>query len=246
MNKLEPRIEAIRAEYGLEASDFWQIPQNKQWVCKHSALEVVAAKSGMWFYDPQIIEADTANGIAVLAVKGTLDKRVEWSTGEASPKNNKNAYPWAMAEKRAKDRVILKLAGLHGFVYSDSEGDFEPPSKAPERQQEAPKPEAPKMTAAAKKELWASLMNDLKVESAKGTDAIDRFMNNSEVKADIARLSDWSKNFREEAIAIYKIAKEVENEFGQSVEVKSNYTPPDFDKLGPSPTVGDLLNEMGS
>lgn len=32
------------------------------------------------------------------------------------------AYPYAMAEKRAKDRVILKLAGLHG-LYSEDEAD---------------------------------------------------------------------------------------------------------------------------
>ena len=47
----------------------------------------------------------------------------EWSIGEASPYNNKNAYPFAMAEKRAKDRVILKLVGLHGDVYSQDEAD---------------------------------------------------------------------------------------------------------------------------
>jgi hypothetical protein len=28
-----------------------------------------------------------------------------------------------MAEKRAKDRVILKLVGLHGYVYSEDEAD---------------------------------------------------------------------------------------------------------------------------
>ena len=28
-----------------------------------------------------------------------------------------------MAEKRAKDRVILKLVGLHGYVYSEDESD---------------------------------------------------------------------------------------------------------------------------
>lgn len=37
-----------------------------------------------------------------------------------------------MAEKRAKDRVILKLVGLHGDVYSQSEAD--------EFQEEQPKP----------------------------------------------------------------------------------------------------------
>jgi hypothetical protein len=42
-------------------------------------------------------------------------------------------YVWAMAEKRAKDRVILKLAGLYG-VYSDEEisdiSDLKPVSEA--------------------------------------------------------------------------------------------------------------------
>lgn len=123
---LDPRIEAVRAQYGLAASDFWQIPQNKQWVCKHAALEIVAAKANVEWFAPQIIQADTANGIAVLAVTGKMGERAEWATGEASPKNNKNAYPWAMAEKRAKDRVVLKLVGIHGLVYSEDEMPDEP------------------------------------------------------------------------------------------------------------------------
>jgi hypothetical protein len=121
MSNLDPRIEAVRAQYGLSSSDFWQIPQNKQWVCKHAALEVVAAKANVEWQAPQIIEADTGNGIAVLSVSGKLGERLEWATGEASPKNNKNSYPWAMAEKRAKDRVVLKLVGIHGLVYSEDE-----------------------------------------------------------------------------------------------------------------------------
>ena len=52
---------------------------------------------------------------------GHLNDRSEWSYGEASDKNCKNKFPLAMAEKRAKDRVILKLVGLHGYVYSDDE-----------------------------------------------------------------------------------------------------------------------------
>ena len=32
-------------------------------------------------------------------------------------------YPYAMAEKRAKDRVILKLLDIHGEVYSQEEAD---------------------------------------------------------------------------------------------------------------------------
>ena len=53
--------------------------------------------------------------------EGHLNDRSEWSYGEASDKNCQNKYPLAMAEKRAKDRVILKLVGLHGYIYSEDE-----------------------------------------------------------------------------------------------------------------------------
>jgi hypothetical protein len=120
--KLDPRIEAVRVKYGLEPTDFWELPQKKgTYVAKHSALEVAAAKAGITFDNPIIIEANSEAGIAALSVAGSDANRREWATGEASPKNNKNAYPWAMAEKRAKDRVILKLIGIHGLVYSEDE-----------------------------------------------------------------------------------------------------------------------------
>lgn len=138
MSKLDARIEAVRARYDLPADAFWQIPQNKQWVCKHAALEVVATKANVEWSAPQIIEASTAEGIAVMAVTGKMGDRLEWATGEASPKNNKNSYPWAMAEKRAKDRVILKLVGIHGLVYSEDEMPPDVPTKAAEQSTDKP------------------------------------------------------------------------------------------------------------
>lgn len=121
---LDPRIEAIRKEYGLSKDDFWELPQKRgQWCVKHAALEVVAAKAKVQFGPPQVLEANGANGVAAICVSGSLGERSVWSIGEASPKNNKNAYPFAMAEKRAIDRVVLKLVGLHGLVYSEEEAD---------------------------------------------------------------------------------------------------------------------------
>lgn len=126
---LDPRIEAVRKKYELSADDFWQIPQNKQWVCKHAALEVVAVKSGVRFDPPIIIEKDAATLITSMVVIGHMGERTEWATGETnktnySIKGKQPAYPWAMSEKRAKDRVVLKLVGIHGLVYSENEGDF--------------------------------------------------------------------------------------------------------------------------
>jgi hypothetical protein len=53
------------------------------------------------------------------------DKSIE-TYGEASPKNNRNAYPVAMAEKRAMSRIVLKLAGFYelGFFGEDESDDF--------------------------------------------------------------------------------------------------------------------------
>jgi hypothetical protein len=93
------------------------------WVMYHKALEKIAAHKGVTFDEPKIIHSDVALKSVVVLVTGRMDKRSEWSFGEASPANNKNAYPFAMSEKRAKDRVILKLVGLHGDVYSDTEID---------------------------------------------------------------------------------------------------------------------------
>lgn len=138
---LDPRIEAIRKEYELQETDFWQIPQNKQWVCKHAALEVVAAKAGLKFDAPTVLEAYSQNGTVALVTGATMGDRYEWATGEASPKNCKNAYPWAMAEKRAKDRVVLKLVGIHGLVYSEDELSSEPMQQA-EANDSASKPKA--------------------------------------------------------------------------------------------------------
>ena len=92
-------------------------------VIYHDALERIADHIGITFNKPDRLEGDAEKGIAVLCVEGTDGDRTAWSMGEASPSNNKNAYPYAMAEKRAKDRVTLKLIGASGFVYSDQEAD---------------------------------------------------------------------------------------------------------------------------
>jgi hypothetical protein len=152
---MDERLKAIKDEYGLEASDMWQLPQNKQWLIKHAALEVVAAKAGIVFDMPEIIERDSAAGIAVICVTGKWNERVEWSFGEASPKNSKTGYPWAIAEKRAKDRVILKLIGIHGLVYSEDEM---PDNDAPRHVEAEP---APKVLVKDQRVIWGDLRDEI-------------------------------------------------------------------------------------
>lgn len=217
MATLDPRIEAVREAYGLDRDDFWQIPQNKQWVCKHAALEVVAAKANVEWSLPQIIQADTGNGIAVLVASGKMGNRVEWATGEASPKNNKNGYPWAMAEKRAKDRVVLKLVGIHGLVYSEDEADDfkQAPQAAPAKADPAPK----QISAAEQKLQLAEIDKDL-LDCHSVVD-VNRC---AKIWAALMERDNWSRDYREAAKPKFQARR---------------------DALSADPTVSDITDTFG-
>lgn len=119
----KPPVEFM-AEHGIDADEVWEVrPGTGTYAVKHGALERVAAQKGITFDSPLMLEFHAADKIAVLCVTGKLGDRSDWSIGEAAPYNNKNTYPFAMAEKRAKDRVILKLLNAHGTLYSDAEAD---------------------------------------------------------------------------------------------------------------------------
>jgi hypothetical protein len=142
MAKMSERTKTILAKYDLAPSEAcWDCHGTT--VIKHWALERIAQGAGITFQFPHIMEADGGNGVASMlvvgempipGVEGTEDGKItEWSTGEASPANCTSVsakYPWSMAEKRGKDRVILKLIGLHGLVYSEQEAaEFEEEKK---------------------------------------------------------------------------------------------------------------------
>ena len=115
----------------LERDDVWTVQSAR--VVRHKALERLAATLNISYDAPQILRSERDE--AVILVTGRLGDRSEWSIGEAlstdgsRPGNYKVVgkqapYVYAMAEKRAKDRVILKLAGLHGAYSEDEADDF--------------------------------------------------------------------------------------------------------------------------
>jgi hypothetical protein len=132
----------------LDRDSIWEVQGTP--VVYHKDVERLGAAIGVEWEAPQVIRAEADE--AVILVVGRIGERMEWSFGEAkvvpmvdSGKKNKwgkpvmvplddaignyqvspkqGAYVYAMAEKRGKDRVILKLADLHGDVYSDQEAD---------------------------------------------------------------------------------------------------------------------------
>jgi len=135
MSDIDPEVGKVLKECGLDSSAAWKHKQSGKWIVYHWALERAAAHKGVKFDLPQIIHADPEKKLATIVVTGRLGDASEWSFGEAAPYNTQQTYPFAMAEKRAKDRVILKLIGLHGRAYSEEEADTfkrdQPQAEAP-------------------------------------------------------------------------------------------------------------------
>lgn len=126
MNTTDKKIAEVLAKFGEPmAGNVWRVQGTA--VIYHKALERIAAQAKIQFDPPTIVRAERDE--AVILVTGRMEGRLEWSIGEALVGTNyrvsgkQAAYVYAMAEKRAKDRVILKLIELHGLVYSEEEAD---------------------------------------------------------------------------------------------------------------------------
>jgi hypothetical protein len=133
MNK-DARIREILTKFDEDfASTTWLVQGQR--VIYHSALERIAAKAKISWDEPAFVISSADH--SVIKASGHLPyedhdrgtARWEWAVGEAHIGVNyrvsgkQAAYPFAMAEKRAKDRVILKLIQLHGLLYSEDEAD---------------------------------------------------------------------------------------------------------------------------
>jgi hypothetical protein len=121
MARKSKAIADFQAKYKVAEDELWEV-HGSTWVVKHKALERIAVEVGIVWLRPSVQLCDLAAKTAVICAFGKLGDREEWSFGEASPANNKNSYPVAMAEKRARDRVILKLL-VGSDLYSESEAD---------------------------------------------------------------------------------------------------------------------------
>ena len=106
-----------------------------------------------------------------------------WTTGEANALNCTNEYYLAMSEKRAKDRVILKLINAYEQgIYSDVEADdFQKHDKPPTEKQ---------------LDLLHNLATDLEIKIA-GVDKMTR----EEVSEMIDEMKEQQLNKRAEELA---------------------------------------------
>lgn len=212
------RIREFMADYNVSRDEVWQVPGGKSWAVKHSALERIAAEKRITFDLPQIIEGSTNDKVVTILVVGRMGDTEVWSFGEASPSNCKNAYVWSMAEKRAKDRCILKLLAVHGAVYSEDEIDErkhagEPPTDIGEPHPVCYDPDTPKKSSYAIKkdtpELWGTIVGSFREAKSYAElkeVAASEFVQNATKAWDINWINDLREEFSTCAMALREMA----------------------------------------
>lgn len=221
MPQVSKQVEETLARYGEPvAGNVWFV--QGQTVILHKCLERIAARALISFEKPEVVRAEKEEAVVligghipVLNDKGHREwdqtevddkgnrkfiprRRTEWSFGEALVGANyrisgkQAAYVWAMAEKRAKDRVILKLLELHGYAYSDEETEeFRRPSRE-EEMGEALASNQPVQRADG--EVRPENVLRRRIDERKTIDSVTDFMLKEETRKALDALDEGTRN----------------------------------------------------
>ena len=104
--------------------DVWCIGNN--FILKHDALTKIAKNEGVVFHKPEvhIIYNDKQFFGVAMYGEAELDGYKIWTTADSTTQNTMAKYYFNMAEKRLRDRQVLKLLDLYeDGLYSDVEAD---------------------------------------------------------------------------------------------------------------------------
>ena len=129
-------LKQIYIKYNLDREDIFTLKFGKteKHIITRSGVEKIQNILGIQIkYEIQKISDDHKH-VVILATGVIFDdkhggptpkpKHLVCSFGECSPLNNNNNYPIAIAEKRAKSRVVLQCSGLYELgIYSEDESE---------------------------------------------------------------------------------------------------------------------------
>lgn len=123
-NTTMTKVEMLRdlyTKYGLNNEDTFKSPQGWTIITRSGIDKIQAAADIDIDYD--VVEYNPGLSAAVKG-RAVWNDRVIVSFGEANPKNCKQSYVLAMAEKRAMSRIVLKLTGFYALgVFGQDESD---------------------------------------------------------------------------------------------------------------------------
>ena len=115
-------MEQLSAKYKLSKEDYWKHKQSGKWILTHDGCSKIGNIENIEMIDMEICnsERDFVRVIVTMKKGNVIAK----TFGEADSKNSFNPYPGCMAEKRGRDRAILKLINAYEFgIYSEVEAE---------------------------------------------------------------------------------------------------------------------------
>lgn len=117
------RLNKLYKDYGLTEDDYFK--HKFYTIITRSGIDKIQASAKIDITYELIFNSQDCSTVVIKA-EGKIGDRCIQTFGEANKSNNNNAYPVAMAEKRAMSRVVLKLAGFYelGAFGEDEAEDF--------------------------------------------------------------------------------------------------------------------------
>ena len=117
------RLNQLYKQYNLTTEDIFKNPSQGWTIITRAGIDKIQASAGIKV-EYEMISSDLTN--VIIKATAVWQDRVIQTFGEASPKNTKNGYPVAIAEKRAMSRAVLKISGFYalGIMSEDESDDF--------------------------------------------------------------------------------------------------------------------------
>ena len=119
-------LNELYKKYNLNKEDTFKSPQG--WtIITRTGIDKIQAVANIDI-DYEMVEYTPAESAAVKATANWNNRKLS-TFGETNPKNCRQSYVLAMAEKRAMSRIVLKLTGFYelGVFGQDESDDFTKP-----------------------------------------------------------------------------------------------------------------------
>lgn len=115
-------IKDLAKEYNLKHEDFWKHKTSGSWILTHDACTRIGNMEGIVINKIEsIYQSETECRFLVSMSKGD---KIVISVGEANKQNTASRYLGCLAEKRGRDRCVLKLINAYEYgMYSEEESD---------------------------------------------------------------------------------------------------------------------------
>tara|TARA_Y100001972_G_scaffold9808_1_gene10646 strand:- start:163 stop:756 length:594 start_codon:yes stop_codon:yes gene_type:complete len=115
-------IKELAEKYDLTKDDFWKHKQSGKWILTHDACTIIAHKENIILESFENIYQSDIDCRFLIGM--SKDGKLVKSIGEANKSNCTSKYLGCMAEKRGRDRCVLKLINAYEYgIYSEEESD---------------------------------------------------------------------------------------------------------------------------